>query len=95
MGQEEEEKKGRGGGKWRGETGRFRKPSSPCRNDQSHEFANRESLADQQRQRQIMREIRWWWRRWWRRRWGRRDTKEVMLRCIEGKMDKKKQRKIE
>lgn len=45
------------GGGWR-EEGRgalFSKSTHPCKNDQSHEFADRESLADQQRQRQIMR----------------------------------------
>lgn len=35
----------------------FSKSTHPCKNDQSHEFANGESLADQQRQRQIMREM--------------------------------------
>ena len=38
-----------------GERGPFSKSTHPCKNDQSHEFADRESLADQQRQRQIMR----------------------------------------
>lgn len=42
----------------REERGPFSKSTHPCKNDQSHEFANRESLADQWRQRQIMREIR-------------------------------------
>lgn len=41
----------------REERGPFSKSTHPCKNDQSHEFANRESLADQQRQRQIMREM--------------------------------------
>lgn len=35
----------------------FSKSTHPCKNDQSHEFANRELLADQQRQKQIMREM--------------------------------------
>ena len=38
-----------------GERGPFSKSTHPCKNDQSHEFGDRESLADQQRQRQIMR----------------------------------------
>lgn len=43
---------------YRGErrVGPFSKSTHPCKNDQSHEFADRESLADQRRQRQIMRE---------------------------------------
>lgn len=45
----------------REERGPFSKSTHPCKNDQSHEFANRESLADQQRQRQIMREMGGGW----------------------------------
>lgn len=48
--EEAEEKKEREE-KGRGERGPFSKSTHPCKNDQSHEFANRESLADQQRQR--------------------------------------------
>ena len=39
--------------------GAFSKSTHPWKkNDQSHEFANREYLADQWRRRQIMREMR-------------------------------------
>lgn len=43
---------------WRGEGFPFSKSTHPWKNDQSHEFANWESLADERRQRQIMREMR-------------------------------------
>lgn len=84
--------------KGRGERGPFSKSTHPCKNDQSHEFANRELLADQQRQRQIMREIRWCAAvagvpvGGGQRGMTKGDTREVILRRSEGE---KKWRKIE
>lgn len=79
----------------REERGPFSKSTHPCKNDQSHEFANRESLADQWRQRQIMREIRcmcvWGGGEGKRGRMTKR-TEEDILKGIEGK---EKWRKIE
>lgn len=71
---------------WRGEGFPFSKSTHPWKNDQSHEFANWESLADERRQRQIMREMRV----------GcgggsdYRDDNEGILKVIEGKKGKKR-----
>lgn len=48
------------------EKGPFSKSTHPCKNDQSHEFPNGESLADQRRRTHIMRETRGGYR--WKKR---------------------------
>lgn len=85
---------------WGEERDPFSKSTHPCKNDQSHEFANRELLVDQQRQRQIMREMlggRVWERGQQKKGgWGIRDvTIRTTGRKYSQVLKEKKTRKIE
>lgn len=71
----------------------FSKSTHTCKNDQSHEFANRESLGDQQRQRQIMRDERdggWEGERLRANGGGYRDQAREIFTGIDGKKNEER-----